>query len=161
MNRNATWISGILNWQSRAFHAARGSGRRSGTACTPAAPGGAAGVWGIPDRARRAGTRFLVRGFVFVALIGGLAATNARPEAPSPPPPVANATNRFAITGFRCEGCARGLASELRRTPGVETVNVSFTRRLAVVAFDTNRTATPRLVRAIEEAGYKARRLKR
>lgn len=106
--------------------------------------------------------RFLVRRLVLLGLIGGLVATNARPEEPSSLlPPIANATNRFAVTGFRCEGCARGLASELRRTPGVVMVSVSFTNRLAVVAFDTNRTATHHLIRAIEEAGFKARQLKR
>lgn len=86
----------------------------------------------------------------------GLHAADKLPE-----PPRANATNRFTITGMHCNGCAQGLTSELKRARGVVTASVSFTNRLAVVAFDTNRTATTALVKVIEEAGFKARQLKR
>jgi copper chaperone CopZ len=78
-----------------------------------------------------------------------------------PEPNPANATNRFSITGMHCNGCAQGLTSELERARGVVSARVSFTNRLAVVAFDTNRTTTATLVKAIEEAGFKARKLRR
>lgn len=77
-----------------------------------------------------------------------------------PEPRPANATNRFSITGMHCHGCAQGLTSELKRAPGVVWARVAFTNRLAVVAFDTNRTTSTRLFKVIEEAGFKARKLK-
>ena len=64
-------------------------------------------------------------------------------------PVVANATNRFAVTGMHCDGCAKGIASELRRAPGVAAATVSFTNKLAVVAFDTNRTTLKALQQVI------------
>ena len=36
----------------------------------------------------------------------------------------ANATNTFAVTGMHCDGCAKGITSELKRTPGVITATV-------------------------------------
>ncbi len=78
------------------------------------------------------------------------------PKAP-PAPPAANATIWLAISGRHCEGCARGIASELRRTPGVVRAEVSFTNQLAVVAYDTNRVTLKTLQTVIAEAGYAAR----
>lgn len=67
-----------------------------------------------------------------------------------------NATNRFAITGMHCDGCAKGITGELKLTPGVVSVDVSFSNKLATVAFDRNIVSTARLVKVIKEAGYKA-----
>ena len=67
-----------------------------------------------------------------------------------------NATNTFTITGMHCGGCASGICSELKRTPGVSTASVTLTNGLAVVVFDTNRLSTAGLVKVIEEAGFKA-----
>jgi copper chaperone CopZ len=78
-----------------------------------------------------------------------------RPSAPK----VANATNEFTITGMHCNGCAQGLGSELRRARGVASATVSFTNGLAVVAYDTNRTSTVKLVKVIEEAGFKGKKV--
>lgn len=79
---------------------------------------------------------------------------------PTTPPPTANATNWLAISGMQCEGCARGLSSELKRTPGVVRAEVSFTNKLAVVAYDTNRVTLPRLQEVVTEAGYAAKPVK-
>ena len=73
----------------------------------------------------------------------------------------ANATNRFAISGMHCNGCAGGLTAEFKATPGVVAVTVTLTYQLAVVAFDTNRVTTPRLVKVVSEAGYQAKLLER
>lgn len=89
-----------------------------------------------------------------------LAAAGLRSGDQPSQPSQANATNRFTITGMHCNGCAQGLTSELKRARGVVSASVSFTNRVAVVAFDTNRTTTAALVKAIEEAGFKARKLK-
>lgn len=91
---------------------------------------------------------------LLTAVVLPLLAANA--GAPALPPGTANATNRFTITGMHCQGCANGLASELRRVAGVAAATVTLTNRLAVVSFDTNRTSARRLIAVIEEAGYAA-----
>ena len=34
------------------------------------------------------------------------------------PPFISRVTNQFIITGMSCHGCAKGIASELKRAPG-------------------------------------------
>jgi len=70
-------------------------------------------------------------------------------------PVIASATNLFRITGMTCAGCAGGLEAELRLTPGVARATVTLTNATAVVAFDTNRVVAPKLLKVIEEAGFK------
>ena len=74
---------------------------------------------------------------------------------PSAPTATASATNQFRITGMTCAGCAGGLEAELRLTPGVARDTVSLTNSTAVVSFDTNRVATAKLLKVIQEAGFK------
>lgn len=93
-----------------------------------------------------------------VALSG---ADAQRPSRPGVTPVVANATNRFAVTGMHCDGCAKGIASELKRAPGVAAATVSFTNKLAVVAYDTNRTTLKALQKVIVEAGYGVKPVRR
>lgn len=69
---------------------------------------------------------------------------------------VANATHRFEIRGMFCEGCAKGITGEVRILPGVAAVTVSYPKKLAVVACDTNRVSQAELVKVIREAGYEA-----
>jgi len=69
----------------------------------------------------------------------------------------ANATNRIEVIGMTCDGCVKGVTSELRRVPGVVSVSVTLSNNLAVVAVDTNKVTTRKLVQTIEEAGYKAK----
>lgn len=70
--------------------------------------------------------------------------------------PAANATNWFRVSGMHCNGCASGITSELRRTPGVTGAEVSLTNRTAVVVLDTNRVSSARIIQVIREAGYDA-----
>lgn len=72
----------------------------------------------------------------------------------------ANATNCFAITGMHCDGCAGGLTAELKETRGVATATVTFSNKLAVVAYDTNKINTVQLTKVIKEAGFEAKELK-
>ena len=97
------------------------------------------------------------------ALVGVLLVTVSTCLAADQPParPLANATNAFTVSGMHCNGCARGLASELSRARGVASATVSLTNRLAVVAYDTNRTSAAKLVKVIEEAGFKAKKVNR
>jgi mercuric ion binding protein len=70
---------------------------------------------------------------------------------------VANATNRFIVSGMHCEGCAQGITSELTRAPGVAFAKVSFTNKLAIVGYDTNRTSAKALRKVVRTAGYEAK----
>lgn len=70
--------------------------------------------------------------------------------------PASAATHRFEIRGMHCDGCARGIQSELKLLPGVLGAEVSYSRRQAVVVLDTNRVDTARVVQAVKEAGYEA-----
>lgn len=54
---------------------------------------------------------------------------------------------------MHCGGCARGNSSELQRTSGVVHAEVSFTDKLARVAYDTNRVTLRALLNVIAEAG--------
>jgi copper chaperone len=68
-----------------------------------------------------------------------------------------NATNHFAIVGMTCNGCAGGLKAELKLATGVASADVSLTNKLAVVAYDTNRTSAIKLVKVIKEAGFEGK----
>ena len=85
----------------------------------------------------------------------------APPAKPAAAKTTANATNRFEISGMHCDGCAKGLTTELKITPGVVAATVTFTNRLGIVAFDTNRVSTEKLVNVIHEAGYEAKLVRR
>jgi copper chaperone CopZ len=91
--------------------------------------------------------------------------TLAAEESPGTPglsaPPTAsvigaNVTNRFEIRGMHCGGCAAGITAELKLVSGVVSAEVSFPKRLAVVAYDTNRVSQSQLVKVVHEAGYTA-----
>ena len=73
------------------------------------------------------------------------------------PSATANATNQFKVIGMSCDGCARGVASELKRVPGVASVEVTFSNRLAIVAYDMNRVSAEKLRKTIVDAGYEAK----
>jgi copper chaperone len=76
--------------------------------------------------------------------------------AADPEPVAANVTNAFQVSGMVCEGCAKGITSELLRTPGVASAQVSLADKRATVAYDTNRTGRAQLVEVIKKAGYQA-----
>jgi copper chaperone CopZ len=88
-----------------------------------------------------------------IAVAGALSGRAAEPAAVV----VANATNQFAITGMHCDGCAKGIAAELKRTAGVASASVTFSNQLATVTCDTNQVTAARLIKVVEEAGYKAK----
>jgi copper chaperone CopZ len=72
----------------------------------------------------------------------------------------ANATNRFEVAGMHCDGCAQGLTAEFKSTSGVVAAQVTFSNKLAVVVFDTNRVNTAKLIKVADEAGYQAKPVK-
>lgn len=78
-------------------------------------------------------------------------------QAAEPKPALtANLTNRFTITGMSCDGCAKGIAAELKLKTGVVSANVSLSNSLAVVVSDTNQITAAQLIKVIQEAGYEA-----
>lgn len=78
-------------------------------------------------------------------------------QAGDPVAATANATNRFEIGGMHCDGCANGLMAELKQTRGVVFAQVTFSNKLAVVAYDTNRVSQAGLVKVAKEAGFQAK----
>lgn len=81
-------------------------------------------------------------------------------QAADKPAITANATNRFTITGMHCDGCAGGLTAELKTTRGVANAQVTFSNKLAIVVYDTNRITLERLTKVIKEAGLEAKPIK-
>lgn len=77
--------------------------------------------------------------------------------ADAPKPTVAtNAVVHLTITGMHCDGCAKGIRSELLRLKGVGFAEVRLKSTDATVALDTNLCTTAQLTKAVEEAGYQA-----
>ena len=76
------------------------------------------------------------------------------------PPFISRVTNQFIITVMSCDGCAKGIASELKRAPGVVSAGVCFSNRLATVVYDTNRISVAGLKKTIIDAGYGAKIVK-
>lgn len=92
--------------------------------------------------------KLLLSGALLSSVIGAMAADK--------PAVTANATNHFTISGMHCDGCAGGLTSELKLVPGVASAQVTFSNKLAVVTYDTNKVTTAKLNAAIKEAGFTA-----
>jgi len=67
------------------------------------------------------------------------------------------ATNRFVVSGMHCNGCAAGLRSELKRTPGVIDATVTLTNKLAIIVHFKDRISEKQLIDVIEEIGFKAK----
>lgn len=86
-----------------------------------------------------------------------LASLAAAALAADPAPKATCVTNRFAISGMHCDGCATGLTAELNPTRGVVFAQVTFSNQLAVVAFDTNRISQAKLVQVAKAAGFEAK----
>ena len=60
------------------------------------------------------------------------------------------------LTGLHCASCAARVEEALRRRPGVRKVTVNFALSRAWVSFDPAEEEVPRLIQAVEEAGYGA-----
>ncbi|MFO1498206.1 MAG: heavy metal-associated domain-containing protein [Verrucomicrobiota bacterium] len=91
------------------------------------------------------------------SLLLALASICPRPQAEEASAGAPNATNQFQIKGMSCDGCARGIASELQRVRGVFSAEVTFSNKLAIVAYNTNRVSAEALGKVILDAGYEAR----
>ena len=68
-------------------------------------------------------------------------------------------TDRVEITieGMYCSGCASGIKSMLKRTPGVVSAEVSFETKTAKVEYNPADISREKIVEVITNLGYKAR----
>lgn len=68
----------------------------------------------------------------------------------------ARARVAFRVEGMHCGACATRLSDALAGVEGVLAADVSFDETRAVVSYDPDRVTPARLVRVIEEAGFRA-----
>lgn len=61
------------------------------------------------------------------------------------------------VEGMHCGACASRLQGILERVDGVIAARVSYDETRAVVRYDARRVTTARLLRAVEDAGFRAR----
>ena len=61
----------------------------------------------------------------------------------------------LAIQGMHCEGCANTVEALLTAEPGVKAATVSYGSGSARVLFDPASIDLPRLIKAVERAGYR------
>jgi copper chaperone len=60
------------------------------------------------------------------------------------------------VTGMTCGHCQMSVANALKGVSGVKTAEVSLEKNQAIVEFKENKTNPEEMIKAIEEAGYKA-----
>ncbi len=60
------------------------------------------------------------------------------------------------IDGMHCHRCEQAIQKALEQCPGVHEVEVDFNSGQASVLFDRQRVSVPRLMQAVDQAGYHA-----
>ncbi|SCW83690.1 mercuric ion binding protein [Sphingobium faniae] len=83
-----------------------------------------------------------------LAVLAALIATLATPAW------AATKTVTLSVPGMTCAACPITVKKALAKVAGVETAEVSFERREAVVTFDDARTNVQALTKATENVGY-------
>jgi len=58
------------------------------------------------------------------------------------------------ITGMDCANCAMAVERNIKKTPGVEYVNVNFSSERATFAYDAREASIYEVIERIEKAGY-------
>ncbi|PYS84943.1 MAG: hypothetical protein DMF67_02840 [Acidobacteria bacterium] len=62
----------------------------------------------------------------------------------------------FHIDGMHCESCAALIKETLEETAGVNSADVTFGGKTAVVSFDENTVQQTTLIKKIQDIGYQA-----
>lgn len=62
-------------------------------------------------------------------------------------------TSEFAIEGIRCQYCAINISTVVEKLPGMKSVNVDQSKKVATVVYDAAQTTSADIVRAVEQAG--------
>lgn len=66
---------------------------------------------------------------------------------------------KLSVRGMNCEHCVKHVSEALKKVPGVTDVSVSLREGTAEVELSPNageRELTPKLLQAVEQAGYHA-----
>lgn len=66
----------------------------------------------------------------------------------------ATQTVTLSVPGMTCAACPITVKKALTKVDGVQKVEVSYLKLVAVVTFDDNRTSVEALTKATENAGY-------
>lgn len=61
----------------------------------------------------------------------------------------------FAVSGMTCTGCEQHVRSEVGELPGIISVDVSYERANAIVAFDDAAVSVAQITKAINRTGYR------
>ena len=64
-------------------------------------------------------------------------------------------TTRIRVEGMHCKMCSASVAKALRATDGVEQVEVSFEKGVAVIRYDDAKVTEAKLREVINSTGYK------
>lgn len=70
-----------------------------------------------------------------------------------------NTKETFEVTGMTCNHCIMNVEKALKAVPGVQSASVDLASKIAAVEFDSEKTDAARLISAIDNSGYKGRRL--
>ena len=62
----------------------------------------------------------------------------------------------YNIEGMHCGACATGIEMFLSNTEGISSAKVLFEEKKAEVEYDENKVNDDKVIKAIEEAGFKA-----
>ncbi len=81
----------------------------------------------------------------------------AQEKATAVSPNTATETTAISLSGLWCPSCAWLINERLDRSPGIQTAEVNFIRREALVTYDPERTDPRRIARQIKKFGYGAR----
>lgn len=69
-------------------------------------------------------------------------------------------TVKLKITGMTCAGCSNNVSNALKNVDGVIEQSVEYPGNVAIIKYDATKTNPDELIKAIEEAGYKAEIIK-
>jgi copper chaperone CopZ len=63
---------------------------------------------------------------------------------------------QVSIPSIDCGACAAGIEAKLDKQDGVQTAQVDFATKTAVISFDPGKVSSERVTALIEETGFKA-----
>ena len=67
---------------------------------------------------------------------------------------------RFDVTGMTCSACSSHVEKSVGKLTGVENVSVNLLTNSMQVEFDENKLDTAGIIKAVEDAGYGARKIR-
>ena len=67
---------------------------------------------------------------------------------------MANETTKIKIGKMACNMCVANVEEALSKLDGINTVNVSLDNSNAIIEYDSDKTTTNDMKKAIEDAGY-------